>query len=80
MRQLYKYDVHSLDNKPWLSTGTAITVEGVQMVRLGHGAIVSAEGFTEDLQQAMASAADRLELLMQPVQDRISLLRAGVKL
>lgn len=45
----------------WETTAEPVTVDGVRMVRLAHGVITHADGFTPSRAQALRQAADRID-------------------
>lgn len=60
----------------WETVGQPVTVDGLPMVRLGHGTIVSAEGFYESKAEALRAAADKIDVLRLALIEQSERLRA----
>lgn len=76
---LYKAEVMSqVDSKGvsvWWSVGTPVTVDGTPMVRLGHGTIVEAAGWSATVNEAANMAADKIDELRAAMESQASGLR-----
>ena len=79
--QLHKVDVGLQVWNRGLGTielfGTPITVEGVPMVKLAHGAIVAAKGWHANKADAQAEAADRIKEIGMQLLEQAASLRAS---
>ena len=79
MTNLYKAEVMSpIDSSGvsvWWSVGTPVTVDGTPMVRLPHGVIVQAVGWSATVNEAANKAADRIDELRAVLESQASGLR-----
>lgn len=78
--QLHHIDVGSQVWNRGLGTielfGSPITVDGVPMVKLAHGAIVLAKGWHASKADAQAEAADKIEQIGRQLLEQAASLRA----
>lgn len=76
---LYKAEVMSqVDSQGvsvWWSAGTPVTVDGTPMVKLPHGVIVQAAGWSATVNEAANKAADRIDELRAAMESQASGLR-----
>ena len=79
MTSLFKCEVMSqIDSRGvsvWWSVGTPVTVDGTPMVRLAHGTIVEAAGWSATVNEAANRAADRIDELRAAMESQASGLR-----
>lgn len=79
--QLHKIDVGTQVWNRGLGTielfGTPITIEGVPMVKLAHGAIVLAKGWHASKADAQAEAANEIEKIGRQLMEQAASLRAS---
>ena len=79
MTSLFKCEVMDRVGKEgvsvWWSVGTPLTVDGTPMVRLAHGTIVEAAGWSASVNEAARKAADRIDELRDALSSQAELLR-----
>jgi hypothetical protein len=78
MSTLYRciVGIASLDGVPFtVVQGTPVTVDGTPMVRLSHGVIVPADGYSPDEATAKARAADEVEAVGRKILEQAQQLR-----
>lgn len=75
MTTLYRFVVPGLDHEPHMVEATPLTVDGTPMARLSDECLMPAKFFHATAAEAKRDAANRLEVMVKPVLDRIATLR-----
>lgn len=79
MINLYRAEVTERISKDgcgvWWQVGTPVTVDGTPMVRLSHGTIVEAVGWSATVNEAANKAADEIDRLRSALESQSEQLR-----
>lgn len=76
MATLYKINVMDAGyGGTWASSGESLLVEGRQMVRLPHGAILPADGYHDTIAAAKRAAADEIDAICLSLSKQAANLR-----
>lgn len=79
MTQLFRIDIfdtlHRSGVTTYMTVGEPVTVNAMPMVRMAHGTIIPASGFSATRQEARLLAADKIEAIGRRILNQAERLR-----